>query len=293
MPQTSPKSPTVAQVSSFLQSFFPVRNGDTPFEYHVPARSSTFNNATSVPVSRVVLSVTPTPGFYAALSSSATTAPLAFLHRPWSLDRRRLPRHATVLSSHKGFDEALTVGNNPALAARLGMAVGDASRSAVIRGYKGDVERTIGILGLVEAGGVVVGRANLRAQIEAEFGGAVEGAFGFGRDDAAEGNTAETGIRALAIMNAFHPAEVRRVAEMAAELGIIPSAAAACQGILYLTGAVREPGLQAALDRGMAVVCVGHRSCEEWGVRYLATQVQQAWPSLEVEVILEEENSGT
>ena len=288
MPQTSPKSPTVAQVSSFLQSFFPVRNGDTPFEYHVPARSSTFNSATSVPVSRVVLSVTPTPGFYAALSSSATTAPLAFLHRPWSLDRRRLPRHATVLSSHKGFDEALTVGNNTALAARLGVV--DVSRSAVISGYKGDPERTIGILGPVEE--EVVGRAKLRAQIEAEFGGAVEGAFGFGRDDAAKGSTAETGIRALTIMNAFHPAEVRRVAEMAAELDIIPSAAAACQGILYLTGAVREPGLQAALDRGMAVVCVGHRSCEEWGIRYLATQVKQAWPDLEVEVILEEENSG-
>ncbi|CAJ2510401.1 Uu.00g051040.m01.CDS01 [Anthostomella pinea] len=125
--------PTVAQLSVYLQSLFPQRDGDTRFDYHVPRpiRSTPHTS----PASHAVLSITPTPGFYAALAASPSPTPLGFLQRPWRLDGRRVPRLATVLSCHKGFDEVLTVGNNAALASVLGM---DLARSAVIQGYKGD-----------------------------------------------------------------------------------------------------------------------------------------------------------
>lgn len=276
---------TLTQICRPIQSIFPERKGDVPFWYHKP-RSSSFNPH-AVAVSRIVLSITPTPGFYSAVSTAQTQTPtpLAFLHRPWGLDRRRLPRGATVIASHKGFDEVLTVGNNVALASRLGM---DIARSAVIQGYKGDAERTIGIVGPIGA----ISSAALRQQIEAEFGQSAEdtNSFGFDEDVACP---AKADINTIAIMNAFQPTEVERVETKALELGLISSSASTgCGRILYLTGAVRELGLAAALNKGMAVVCVGHRTCEEWGIRHLARTLREAWPFVEVDTILEDENAN-
>lgn len=276
MPPTYTKSPTITQISSFIQSIFPRRQGDTHFHYHTP-RSTSFNSQATT-VSRIVLSITPTPGFYVALTS--TQANLVFLHRPWNLDRRRVPRGTTVLSSHKGFDEVLTVGNNTALASRLGM---DLSHSTTIQGYKGDSERSIGIIGPVKA----ISRMDLREHIKAEFG-SLEGTFGFDEDAAC---SKELKVDVIAIMNAFHPAEVERVAAQALELGLI-SSATDCRRVLYLTGAVRELGRGAALAKGMAVVCVGHRTCEEWGIRHLARALREDWPSIRVDEILEDENAS-
>ena len=89
-------------------------------------------------------------------------------------------------------------------------------------------------------------------------------------------------------MNAFHPAEVDRVAAVAVEAGLVASLED-CSGLLYLTGAVREEGLEAALKKGMKVVCVGHRLCEVWGIAYLAEKVKERWPEVEVQVVDEEE----
>ncbi|KAH7035926.1 uncharacterized protein B0I36DRAFT_286486 [Microdochium trichocladiopsis] len=256
-------NPTIAQVASFIKALFPVRNGDVAFAYHSPRiRRGSSKNFTFLdplhnraPASRVVLSITPTRGFYHALDDdhhhhftedgNAANAheakgkpglqtPLAFLHRPWALDRRRMPRRATVLANHKGFDEVLTVGNNVALGKRLGM----------------DVDNSV------------------------EFG-AFEGI--------------NTPIRVITIMNAFHPAEVEQVETIAGEL-ISSSLNSICSQVLYLTGAVRELGLQAARQRGMAVVCVGHRTCEKWGIRHLARLLREQWPELKVDEVLEDEN---
>ncbi|KAI1268980.1 hypothetical protein F5Y18DRAFT_173599 [Xylariaceae sp. FL1019] len=275
--------PTVTQLTTFMQSIFPLRNGDTKFEYHVP-RSWKFNAQQSL-TSRVILSITPTEGFYSSLtaaSSSPYSAPLAFLHRPWQLDRRRVPRHATVLSCHKGFDEVLTVGNNAILASLLGM---DITRSGVIRGYKGDPERTIGIVGPVPR----ISRRDMADAVRAQFS-SVEGCFGIDEDgDVEDGKSTE--ITTLAIMNAFHPEEVDRVIGLQKEIGLASSDEEHGKGVLYLTGAVREPGLLAALEKGMAVVCVGHRTCEEWGILYLGRLLRQTWPLLGVDVILEDEEA--
>ncbi|KAI1078722.1 hypothetical protein F5B20DRAFT_201538 [Whalleya microplaca] len=274
--------PTIAQLSSYVQSIFPFRNEDTPFIYHTPRLNRL--NCRNRPAPHVILSITPTPGFYTALSTSAAPTPLAFLHRPWALDRRRLPRHATVLSCHKGFDEVLTVGNNAALASTLGMDLG---HSTTIQGYKGDPDRTIGIIGPVS----MSSRKDMLELIKGEFT-SIEASFGF--EDNSNGKPRDNvhqDVSVLAIMNSFHVDDVKRVATLAFDLGLLPSAER-CEGILYLTGDVRDQGMHAAVQRQMPVVCVGHRACEEWGIRYLANFLGETWPSIHVDAILEDENAG-
>jgi hypothetical protein len=95
-------------------------------------------------------------------------------------------------------------------------------------------------------------------------------------------------ITSIACMNAFHPAEVERVAAAAVEAGLATSLED-CSGLLYLTGAANEEGVDAALAKGMKVVCVGHRLCEVWGIGYLADRVREMWPGVEVQVVDEEE----
>jgi hypothetical protein len=172
---------------------------------------------------------------------------------------------------------------------RLGVNVQEAK---LIVGYKGDEGRRIGAVGGLE----VTARGNVedvRRRILQEFGH-VEGWFGFGGEDGgteADGNAErETAsqLTAIACMNAFHPAEVERVAVAAVEAGFATSLED-CSGILYLTGAVREEGLEAALQKGMKVACVGHQACEVWGIAYLAEKVRETWPDLHVEVVDEEE----
>jgi putative NIF3 family GTP cyclohydrolase 1 type 2 len=274
-------------------------------------------------VQKLVLSVTPTEGVYTALGADPLPQPInkpsstvnadlasvelnaplrpprtrykaeyttaAFLHRPWMLTRARLPRGTTVWASHKAFDESLTVGCNIPLLARLGVNVQEAK---LLVGYKGDEGRRIGAVGGFER--KTAGKVDeVRRKILSEFRH-MEGWFGFGDEDrgaeVSEGAEREKAceLTAIACMNAFHPAEVDRVAVAAVEAGFATSPED-CSGILYLTGAVREEGLQAALQKGMKVACVGHQACEVWGIAYLAERVRDTWPDLQVEVVDEEE----
>lgn len=284
-------------------------------------------------VKKLVLSITPTEGVHTALGASPLAPPLnhpssdgitepapakvtipntfkrqtgsrekfttaAFLHRPWSLTRGRLPHGTTVWTSHKAFDESLTTGYNLALLERLGANVKDPK---VLVGYKGDEGRRIGVVaGFKETGKDGLETDDVRGRIVAQFGDLTgEGAwFGFddppqkpvNDDDALpEKETKKSSkITSIACMNAFHPAEVDRVATIAVEAGLVTSLDD-CSGLLYLTGAVREEGLEAALKKGMKVVCVGHRLCEVWGIAYLAERVKERWPEVEVQVVDEEE----
>src|SRR5690242_4235655 len=69
--------PTVGQISAFIQALFPVRNGDINFAYHSPrirhgsSKTLTFLDPlhNRAPASRVVLSITPTTGFYKAINT--------------------------------------------------------------------------------------------------------------------------------------------------------------------------------------------------------------------------------
>ncbi|KAF8543296.1 hypothetical protein BDD12DRAFT_233124 [Trichophaea hybrida] len=61
-----------------------------------------------------------------------------------------IPPTALVLVSHEGFDDTLTTEYNPVLAEALGVA----GPYECIRGYKGDSERRIGIVGWMLGVGV-------------------------------------------------------------------------------------------------------------------------------------------
>lgn len=155
--------------------------------------------------------------------------------------------------------------------------IGDAR---VLVGYKGDEGRRVGVV----VGGEVVGVGELRDRVRREFGRFEdEGGAWFG-----DWEDRSATVRAVACMNAFHPEEVERVALAAVEAGWAQSVEI-CSGVVYLTGAVREEGLMAAQEKGMRVVCVGHRVCEAWGVRFLAERVREQWPGLDVRVVDEEE----
>ncbi|KAK4968084.1 hypothetical protein LTR28_002336 [Elasticomyces elasticus] len=265
---------THASLAHFLASYFPTRARDVLFLYHVP-RSLAFN-AQTAPVERIVLSITPTEGVYSAISRPSARAPLVFLHRPFTLDRSRVRRGTTVVSSHVGFDEVLTVGWNTALAARLGI---DVAKSSCVQGYKGDPSRRIGIIGHVTAD-----TGSLSAKIQNEFGG-WDGVYGFSPNGSEQ---AEKPVKVVAIMNAFRPEEIERVLLAAHEKQWVPDPKNGSE-ILYLTGQVREPGLAAALATEMNIICVGHRAAEEWGIRFLASELRQHYPLLEVEEVYEEE----
>ncbi|KAJ3039835.1 hypothetical protein HDV00_011744 [Rhizophlyctis rosea] len=270
-PNPPPNLPTAQTITTFLQTFFPSRPRDVPFIYHSP-RHPTYTPATAR-IDRIILSITPTPTVYTSLNDPSPLPPLLFLHRPFTLDRKRVRRGASVLASHVGFDEVLTTGWNVALADRLGVDVG---KAACLAGYKGDPARRIGLVGAVR------GHAQeLCDKIREDFSGC-EGVFGI------DLTNSDRPIRVLAIMNAFHPEEVERVLTAAVEKGWIASQDDGSD-VLYLTGAVREPGLAAAMEKRMAVVCVGHRPCEEWGIKYLASRLREEFNVLKVEEIYEGE----
>jgi putative NIF3 family GTP cyclohydrolase 1 type 2 len=281
------KKPTHTAVSRFIASILPVKDNDVSHLYHVP-RNTLYNPDTAI-VEQIVLSITPTPGVYSLIGypldkpNIDSKAPLpitnarpphtvTFLHRPFTLDRRSVRRGALVLASHTSFDENLTVGWNPALAERLGIS---ASESLCVQGYKGDLQRKIGIIGQVAAS-----QEALLGQIQGEFGEIEMVQSGLSDE-----------IRVVAIMNAFNDDEVHRVLGMAQQHGWVPDVTSEEQGkhVLYLTGQPRESGLQVAAALGLTVACVGHKKAEEWGIRYLATGLRAAFPGAHVEEVYEDE----
>lgn len=167
------------------------------------------------------------------------------------------------------------------LARRLGL---DVDASMVSQGYKGDAKRKIGIVAPLIGGRVDTGV--MKKKVLAEFNGDVEGCFGFEAEG--EEGMSEGSVRAVAIMNAFHPDEVDRVLDAALESGALKSRDDAAS-LLYLTGAVREAGLLYAREKGIKVICVGHRACEEWGIGYLANEIRHRYPALQVSKIYEPE----
>lgn len=230
-------------------------------------------------VSRVILAVSPTPGFYEAMSDMRFIPDgLAFLHRPWDLDKKRVPKGTFIIASHTGFDEALTVGYNTALASRLGI---DLDTSVCLKGYKNDTDRRIGIVGLLDPSQEP---KKLLSAVNDEFGehGSDHGFSG----GESTGTKRMDNIKVVAIMNAFRPEEVDRVMEAAVSNKWVSDNDDGSQ-ILFLTGQAREEGLNAALDKKMKVVCVGHRTCEEWGIRYLAQQIKEQYDIMEVVEIYE------
>ena len=170
-----------------------------------------------------------------------------FLHRPWGGETAGLPADVGVLASHLPFDERLTIGYNPDLAQVLGLFAIEVlgTRDGRPLGMIGDVPG--GIEALVE-------------RITSELGEPEQVHRARGKPP---GRVAVVGAMTDALV---HEAAVRGAA-------------------VYVTGQMRAPARAAAAETGIAVVAVGHRRAEVWGLHLLARHLRDEWPGLTTMVL--------
>jgi putative NIF3 family GTP cyclohydrolase 1 type 2 len=147
-----------------------------------------------------------------------------------------------VLASHLPFDERLTIGYNPDLAEALGL-----SGVEVLGSKEG---RPLGMIGDI-SGGLDV----LLERIAAEL---------------AEPEQVERGSGSRA----------GRVAVVGAMTDALVREAAARGAGAYITGQMRAPARAAVDETGIAVVVVGHRRAEVWGLHLLARLLRDEYPGL-------------
>ena len=207
------------------------------------------------PVQRIGLALEPFPGLAKWVTEMDLDA--LWLHRPWQLDLAHLPTGVGVLAHHLPFDEALTVGYNTRLFEQLeGLGTPEplGYKQEAAKGEEPTPERPIGML------------ADVAGQEFDYWLNWVRTMFG-GYDRAEAGRSSvRTGTTKsrIAVVGAMTDALVREAAERGAHL--------------YLTGAYRKPGQQAVDETGIAVIAVGHRRCEEWGLRALGDLLQEHLP---------------
>ncbi|HEX8212775.1 MAG TPA: Nif3-like dinuclear metal center hexameric protein [Longimicrobium sp.] len=170
-----------------------------------------------------------------------------FLHRPWGVEVERLPADVGVLASHLPFDERLTVGYNPDLAEALGL-----SRIEALGAKEG---RPLGMIGDF-AGGLEA----LVTRIAAELG---------------EPEHIERGSGS----------RTERVAVVGAMTDALVREAVARGAGAYVTGQMRAPARATIIETGIAVVAVGHRHAEVWGLHLLARLLRAEWPGVTIVVL--------
>jgi putative NIF3 family GTP cyclohydrolase 1 type 2 len=195
------------------------------------------------PISRLGLALEPWPQL--AEWASAERLDAIFLHRPWKLQPGQLAPDVGVVAYHLAFDERLTLSFNPRLAEVLGLS------AVEVLGEKQG--RAIGMLGEIPAHNF----ASYCCYLDEVFGG---------QDEARAGVQSE--VKRVAVVGAMTDALVREAASRGADM--------------YITGQLRQPAQAAVLETGIGVVAVGHRRCEEWGLRALAGVLRERWFRLEV-----------
>lgn len=211
-----------------------------------------------------------------------------------------------MVTSHEAFDDRFTTGWNTALARRLGVVDGSGDQDSLksdnqgddegfekpkdedglkrmvcLKGHKGEKERRIGLVGWFPE----VECREFVGRVEEEFGGVGEMVL-FGaqsqtheRDEGdivkVEGVKQEdnedhrlpgdTQVDTLACLNAFTAEIIERVM----------AAAPMAKGVVVVTGERKDSGMKRARELGVkAVVCVGHKRCEVWGLHYVAEQIR-------------------
>ncbi len=169
-----------------------------------------------------------------------------FVHRPWEMgetgQRALADAGIGVLSYHLAFDERLTTGFNPTLAAACGW--GEPVLMAEKEGRP---------LGMVCALAGAVSFAAVARQVEEEFGGVEEVT-----PPAAGAGTLVSGAACVGAMNDK----------------LVRAAHRARAGV-YVTGQWRQPARAAVRETGIGVVAVGHARSEWWGLRVLARLLRQ------------------
>lgn len=168
-----------------------------------------------------------------------------FLHRPWKLEPEQLEPDVGVVSYHLAFDERLTLGFNPRLA--------DALRIEDLEVLGEKEGRPIGMLG------------EIPTQSMMSYCSCLNEIFG-GRDKVLAGVSGE--VKRVAVVGAMTDALVREAALRKVDL--------------YITGQLRQPAEAAVKETGISVVAVGHRRCEEWGLRALSGVLRDRYSKLQV-----------
>ncbi|BAY45326.1 hypothetical protein SAMD00079811_29290 [Scytonema sp. HK-05] len=171
-----------------------------------------------------------------------------FLHRPWKLEPEQLAPDIGVISYHLPFDERLTFSFNSRLAEVLGMS------GLEVLGDKDG--RAIGMIGDVPTQSF----AHLCNCVNQIFGGYEQ-------------------------VRPAEATEVTRIAVIGAMTDLLVREAASRGAHVYITGQLRQPAEQAMQETKIAVIAVGHRQGEVWGLRALAGVLRERCSSLEVVVL--------
>lgn len=196
------------------------------------------------PVETIGLILDPFPGLGEWIASERIDA--LCVHRPWGLSEGDLGG-AGVLAYHLPFDEGMTVGYNPRLAAALGMTE--------LKKWGGKDFRPIGMTGGIEE------------QPFDEFVSTLWELFG-GLDLVERGDRAV--LSRVAVVGAMSRLLVHSVRSKGAQL--------------YVTGEYREIARPMVVTTGLGVVAVGHRRSEVWGLRELGAVLNEEWPGLRLVV---------
>ena len=198
-----------------------------------------------VPLRRVGLALEPGPRWLAWAERERCDA--VFLHRPWRMDheaRRALEAAGIgVLAYHLAFDELLTTGFNPALAAACGWG-----EPALLAEKEG---RPLGMACALPGGPAAF--AEVVARLEAESGGLEAVTPPAGGSDAP--------VARVACVGAMNDALVRAADEAGAGV--------------YVTGQWRQPARAAVRATGIGVAAVGHHRSERWGLRTLGRLLRE------------------
>ena len=194
------------------------------------------------PIERIGLALEPWPQIERWVRDARLDA--LFLHRPWKLQDGELASDIGVLAYHLAFDERLTLGYNPRLADALGMT------DLEVLGHKEG--RPLGMLGTVGSQPL----AHVRERCAAMFGGYNETV-----------GAAEQVMERVAVVGAMNDELVREAVRRGADV--------------YLTGQFRVPARLAVQETGIAVIEVGHRRSEAWGLRALAGVLRERWATLQ------------
>lgn len=238
----------VSDIAHFLATAF------TSSRYPAEEHGGLFRES-ECPVRRLGLALEPFAGLPQWVIHNQLDA--LWLHRPWQLDLALLPPDLGVLYNHLPFDETLTIGFNERMAAQL------ANQSTLEPlGYKQATDNQGNLLPKRAIGML------MNTQTAYEFDAYLQRVKTmFNGYDRAEAGRQEL-VSRVAVVGAMTDTLVREAVERGANL--------------YVTGQYRKPAQDAVDETGLAVIAVGHRRTEEWGLRALADLLREQWPTLTV-----------
>ena len=210
------------------------------------------------PIRRLGLALEPFPTLDRWVAAERLDA--LFLHRPWQLTpthRDYLAEHRIgALAYHLSFDERLTTGFNPVLAARCGWGTPE------LLGQKEG--RPLGMACTLPE---PLAFDEFAARLERKFGGPLH-LHHPNHPNAKNGICDDFRAKKIAVVGAMTDRLVRDAHAAGVDV--------------YVTGQFRQPAALAVEETGLGVVELGHGRSEIWGLGTLADLLRTQQPSLQI-----------